>query len=216
MISMKKKVMLFVVLIALVSTLVLADPRRDSSMDGVNQFQDIIDLFGDLIEFVGDIFTMDALKNPNTAFGIFLFMFWLVLTTLLTMGTRRLFGTTHQRQATIISVALSTMIIVMLNFERDLLVNVLGNWMGLFFMFLSAAAIGLPVVLVHAIFGRPTTTGQHIAYFIAYFLALMLSLNVSSGINDWIRFLDQFVTQTKYVAPAVIGIQFFMKRTDTK
>lgn len=103
------------------------------------EFDQMFNAVEGMFSFLDKLFSMPMFQDPNTCLGIILFLIWIMLFAILYAGAQAV--RLPQRQSTIVCLALSLLTVIMLNFQRALLVMLLGNW--IYFLFLAGVAAAI-------------------------------------------------------------------------
>lgn len=143
-----------------------------------NQFQDITDLIGDVFEMISDIFMLDVFHSPDTAFGLLLFLFWIAIFSLLYFGVGTAFTGMTKKLKIIIGAVPATMMVILMNFETEFFVAILGSWLVPTILILLYLMMG---VVIFLLFKLPETPMVHIirGLVLIVFATFVLNLDVS-------------------------------------
>ncbi len=168
-----------------------------------NQFQGILDLLNDLLMFIGDLFTLPLFHTPKGAFGFFLFLMWIMIIAILYVATDQInVFRGHDRQRKIVVVVIATMTVIMMNFQRQLMWMIIGNWVIWIYFFAVFGVVGL---LIYVAMTNPGMS--HWIKALIYFLALMITLAAK---DDLVPLLDNLrLAMNEYI---IIGpLYYYLK-----
>ncbi|MBW2971115.1 hypothetical protein KY320_03070 [Candidatus Woesearchaeota archaeon] len=178
-----------------------------------NMFSDIIELIGDVLGAITQFFALDVFKNAKNFFGIFLFMIWITIFTILSMVVRQIVGEGHQRQALVIAVVIATMATVLLNFERSILEYLLQEWVVGF----ALALIVLPVVVAHRYLGwNPTDHWHRFWLLMVYAVAFFISFSIIANIEDWIDTATWLARSNTFLVPAPFILNYLKSKRESR
>jgi hypothetical protein len=136
---------------------------------------------------VNNIFTLPLFNSPETSWGFILFCLFALITSVIYLGASRVFGG-NQRQAVVVSVVISLITVIFLNFQRELIWNMMGNWVVI--VYLSIAYAGLAGIVFVAFRFLPHTgwgdLGRAIVCFFLFFVLTSLSKDLAT-LQNWLN-----------------------------
>lgn len=167
-----------------------------------NMFSDVTLILNDALGFLGSFFTLPIFSSPQGALGFMLFLLWVMLLSLLYYGIQLGLPQMQKRQRTIIAVVISTMTVIFLNFEKDLLYAVLGSWLVLVYFLLVFGVVGLLIYIA------ATKVESHWVKAGIYFLALMITLSADDDLENFVRKLGVLVN-----AVWIFPLKYILKKS---
>jgi len=106
-----------------------------------NMFSDITELIGDVFEMVSDISQLEVFQTEAGVQGLFFFLFWIALFSVLYMGTSKISNMSRNIRI-VISAVPSTMMLIMMNFWPGLFVTIFGTWFVPIILIMTYAPLG--------------------------------------------------------------------------
>lgn len=196
---MKKILVVFALVMALSASMVYA-----------NQFDGIIDVINDVFELIGSVFTLPLFSTPQLALGFFLFLLWVMLVSILVIAIKYVPGLSgHQRQQKIIAVIIATMTIVMINFQKEFMWKIIGNFLIWIYFICVFGVVG--ILVYHAI--KPNSQLTHWMKALIYFLALMVTLAAKEDLVVYLDALRSALNDYIFIFPLYYYIKWRQQQT---
>ena len=207
----KKKLLLvtFFVVIMLVSSFGFVKAQQAEG-----EFADIIEMFWDMLKMFSQIFNFGWMKdNPNMMLGFIFFLIWLLLFTIINIGTRVAFqNKASQNQITIISLCIATITIAMFWIQRDFVFRMLFNWVAEVLILIYLGLMGGAFYFVWK--GLGNSPGDYFIKGLICLIMVMLTQAVKVFIQDFVEIIEEAVGSgiyTSLIGPTVFIIYMKLK-----